>query len=147
MHHKFDTNKNESFNKLVTKFVPKTSYLCGSIAGKTRVYVAAGIDSIGYVSFYSALYNLLGIEYNVSLFCQHTALDNNRIYRNEYFKNPGNRKKKAAKLAERIKKLIDDTKADKKKGRHTGRTWQVHVYHATKKTKWLSKQQRKKNAR
>ena len=102
MHHLFDTNKNKCFNKLVTRFVPKTSYLYGSIARKARVYVAAGIDSVGYVSFYSALYEILGVKYTTPLLYQHTALDINRAYRTEYFRNPENRKKKASQLAERI---------------------------------------------
>ena len=117
MHHSFDTNKNECFNKLVTKFVPKTSYLCGSVAGKARVYVAAGIDSVGYVSFYSALYSILGVEYTTPIFRQHAALDNDRAYRTKYFRDPDNRKKKAERLAERIKKLMEDTKKDKRKGK------------------------------
>ena len=73
MHHLFDTNKNECFNKLVTKFVPKMSYLCGSIARKPRVYVAAGINSVGYVLFYLALYQILGVKYTTLLHRQHTG--------------------------------------------------------------------------
>ena len=43
-------------------------------------------------------------------------MDRNRQYRSEYFKDPENRKKKVSRLAERIKKLINDTKANKEKG-------------------------------
>ena len=68
MHLKFDMNKKEYFNKLVIKFVPKTSYLCGSIASKAHVYVAASIDSIGYVSFYYTLYSILGVKYPTPLY-------------------------------------------------------------------------------
>ena len=85
INHKYNTNKSKFFNKLVTKFVPKTSYLCSTIAGKSCVYVAAGIESIGYVTYYSMLCHLLGIEYTKCLFNLHAELDKNRNYRSVYF--------------------------------------------------------------
>ena len=85
MNYKYDTNKNKTFNKLVTKFVPNTLYLCLTICGKTCIYLAAGIDSIGYIMYYVYLYNFLGIEYTKSLYEQHCALDQDYMYCSEYF--------------------------------------------------------------
>ena len=80
IHHLFDTNRNKLFNKLVTKFVPKTSYMCRSICGKGRVYIAAGVDSVGYRQYYNTLYDMLGIRYTDSHYNLYTTMDRNREY-------------------------------------------------------------------
>jgi hypothetical protein len=48
VHHSYHTNKCESMNKFITKFVDKSLHLCCTIVGKARTYVAVGIDSVGY---------------------------------------------------------------------------------------------------
>ena len=48
VHHCWHTNKCESMNQFITKFIHKNTHLCRTIVGKARTYVAVSIDSIGY---------------------------------------------------------------------------------------------------
>ena len=116
IHHPFDTNRNELFNKIVTKFVPKTSYLCRTICGKGRVYIAAGIDSVGYSNYYNNLHEMLGIPFKDCHKNMYTSIDLNRKYRTDYFRHPIVKKRKAERDALKIRKMMEDDKKAKEKG-------------------------------
>ena len=63
---KHNTNKNKNLNKVVTKFLPKDTYLCQTIRAKARIYAAISIDNVGQEEFYSRLYEKLGMDYDNS---------------------------------------------------------------------------------
>jgi hypothetical protein len=60
--HGWDTNAVESFNKLLTKFLPKDRTYCNTIENKTRIHVALGLQSVGYRQFYKRLFERTGIQ-------------------------------------------------------------------------------------
>jgi hypothetical protein len=60
--HPYDTNKCESMNKFVTKFVPKDSNFSGTRNWEGRVMYAVGVDSIGYHGYHHQVYSALGLE-------------------------------------------------------------------------------------
>ena len=48
IHHSYSTNKCESLNYVVTKFLPKDKHLQGTICAKGCVYLAVAINSDGF---------------------------------------------------------------------------------------------------
>ena len=64
IHHRYSTNKCESLNKFITKFVRKDGHRCRTICAKARAFVAVGVDSCGYSCFYRRLFSKLGIRYD-----------------------------------------------------------------------------------
>jgi hypothetical protein len=61
--HGWDTNAVESFNKLLTKFLPKDRTYCDTIENKARIHVALGLQiSVGYKQFYKRLFERTGIQ-------------------------------------------------------------------------------------
>jgi hypothetical protein len=59
--HAWDTNGVESFNKRLTKFLPKDRTYCFSIENKVRIHVAVGLQSVGYRKFYERVLERTGI--------------------------------------------------------------------------------------
>ena len=59
--HGYNTQKNESLNAVVSKYIPKRTHLCRTIVGKGRVFLACGINSDGMESYYKRLYGMLGL--------------------------------------------------------------------------------------
>jgi hypothetical protein len=60
--HGWDTNAVESFNKLLTMFLPKDRTYCNTIENKSRIHLALGLQSVGYKKFYKRLFKQTGIE-------------------------------------------------------------------------------------
>jgi hypothetical protein len=89
IHHKWHTNKCESMNKCISKFVLKTMHLCRSIVGQTRTYLAVSLDSVGYEEYYCTLFGILGLHYDDTI-CgkSHRCLDKRKIYERAYNKKP-----------------------------------------------------------
>ena len=112
------TNKNKSMNKWISKFVPKTTYLCNSIVAKTRMHTAVGIDSIGYEGYFQCLFIMLGMKYNNTIIKQqHVTIDKRKKYFIAYNQRDEVRKHKGERSAEKMKQMIIDTRDDELKGR------------------------------
>jgi hypothetical protein len=61
--HEFCNNKTEQIHGLVVNvFLPKRTFLCRTICGRLRTYMAVKIDSVGYEAYFKELYDDLGIE-------------------------------------------------------------------------------------
>jgi hypothetical protein len=117
IHHEWHTNKCESMNNFICKFIPKTTHLCMSIVGQARTYLAVGLDSVGYEDYYRTLFGILGLHYNENV-CglSHQRLDNNKKYQRTYFKRPNVRRDRCKKRAIKIREMIHKVLQDKKKG-------------------------------
>ena len=121
VHHEWHTNKCESLNNFIAKFIPKCYHLCRSIAGKARTYLAVAIDSIGYESCYRSLLPLLQLDYDEDIMQKHhERLDKKRSTRYEYDKRPEVRRREAVvrsiKIRENIRREYEDKKAGKSYG-------------------------------
>jgi hypothetical protein len=60
--HGWDKDAVESFNKLLTRFLPKDRMYCNTIENKARIHVALGLQSVGYKQFYKHLFERTGIQ-------------------------------------------------------------------------------------
>jgi hypothetical protein len=58
--HGWDTNAVKSFNKLLSKFVPKDRKYFNTIENKARIHVGLGLQSVGYKQFYKRLFERTG---------------------------------------------------------------------------------------
>ena len=59
--HGMDTNANESFNNTVTWFAPKNRVYCGSRSFNNQISIAIGITSLGFLTYFERLFNVLRI--------------------------------------------------------------------------------------
>ena len=114
--HPHNTNKNKSMNRLLTKFVPKNTYFCSSIAAKGRIHMAVGINSVGYLHYFLYLFLCFGILYSPLLDQQHTALDDRRGYLTNYFHLPRSRHHRSISSTKKCQKVVQQTLGDKKCG-------------------------------
>jgi hypothetical protein len=121
VHHEWHTNKCESMNMFITKFVRKTSHLCMTIVGKSRTYLAVSIDSLGYEEYYRTLLPLLNLDYDDTVMnTHHVRLDKLKMRKAIYDKLPAVKRRnataRAIRIRENFRKLIQDKKAGKTYG-------------------------------
>jgi hypothetical protein len=115
IHHEWHTNKCESMNKFITKFIPKYMHLCMSIIGKGRTYMAVGLDSVGYDVYFRTLFDILGLDYDEKI-CglSHQRLDSvkkyHQTYNNKSYVRKSRCKARAVKIRNNIRKAIQDKK-------------------------------------
>jgi hypothetical protein len=107
LHYEWNTNKCESINQFITKFVRKNMHLWSTIAGRARTYLAVLLDSISYQEYYSSLYEVLGLQYDDKV-CQkhHAKLDAKKAYNQTYDKQEHVQKSRATARAVKIWKLM-----------------------------------------
>jgi hypothetical protein len=121
VHHSYHTNKCESMNKFITKFVDKSLHLCRTIVGKARTYVAVGIDSVGYEEYYRRLFELIDLDYDDDIMgTHHRRLDAKKVWKKRYDKQPHVRRREAMVRALKIRENIRKEYVDKKAGKSYG---------------------------
>jgi hypothetical protein len=59
LQHGLYSNEGESFNRFVTKAIPKNKHTCLSNLNKARTNVIVGIDSLGYEDYFKHLFRQL----------------------------------------------------------------------------------------
>jgi hypothetical protein len=64
VHLLWQTNKCESINAFISKFVNKTQHLCRTIIGKAHMYMAISLDLVGYEEYYRTLLDVLCLDYD-----------------------------------------------------------------------------------
>jgi hypothetical protein len=77
--HEYDSNKPESFNGFLTKFLPKHKFFASTIINQGRTYLAITINSVGYVTACKTMFTLLGIEVSETTTEHHRPLNRRRI--------------------------------------------------------------------
>ena len=65
--HGLDTQVNESFNNTASWFAPKNKVYCGSRSLWNRLAMAVGINSVGFVVYFTRLYRKLGVAMEPSV--------------------------------------------------------------------------------
>jgi hypothetical protein len=109
--HLYDTNKCESMNKFVTKFVPQASNFSGTRKWERRVMYAVGVDSLGYRGYHHRVYLALGLEVRDSNLDLWDKLDHKNEWRKDYSERPDFRHKMAP--LSRLSKLMEELKKEK----------------------------------
>ena len=110
MYHPYDTNKCESMNKFITNFVPKHTYFAKTVNWQGRVYLAIGIDSIGYEKYFETLFQKLSLTMTKENRRMFQRLDNRRTKNYEYHQQ-AHVKHKLATM--RHSKIIEELKKEK----------------------------------
>jgi hypothetical protein len=114
--HDVHSNKCESLNSFLIKFLPKRNLFCRSMVISGRTHLALTIDSIGYEKTYSELFNRLGLKYTDVTRRHHQQLDAERAYHAKRVKRISVKKKRSQmkneKLREGKEKLAKDRAND-----------------------------------
>jgi hypothetical protein len=95
MYHEFHSNKCESLNGNITKYVPKHKHYCCTLSNKGRTHTAVGVDSVGYESFYQRLYHVLGLEEAPTTTESCADLDNARVRKATWDKSTERKRRRA----------------------------------------------------
>jgi hypothetical protein len=86
--HKYHSNKCESLNNMITKFVPKKKHMCRTLSNKARTCMAiGGLDSNGYYEeYFQRLFHLLGVQLVETTNNHHRDLDKTWVRKQEWRK-------------------------------------------------------------
>jgi hypothetical protein len=118
VHHAWHTNKCESMNQFIAKFIRKSEHLCRTIVGRARTNLAVSIDSVGYEEYYRTLFPLLNLDYDETILnTHHVRLDKQKIRKKHWSNLPAVRRRSAAARALRIRENFRKLIEDKKKGK------------------------------
>lgn len=114
IHHEANTNVCEAANFFITKFLPKHKTLCGTIADKSRVFLAMSILSVGYNRTIARLFHKAGIEFSGPIDQYSLYLDSRRAYFKKMWNTTEWRKRRSeqeqAKWRERAQKELEAKK-------------------------------------
>ncbi len=76
--HNWSTQLNEAMNNSVAAFAPKIKNFSGTLSLKTQVGIAAGVLALGYLDFWTQIFDKLGLEMDSVFQSALTARDKNR---------------------------------------------------------------------
>lgn len=110
-----NTNKCESTNFFITKFLPKHKMFCRTTADQSRVYLAISITSIGYPETLRRLYRKLGVHAGHHCMKYFNRLESRRSYYKVQTKTKEWKKKRAARAQEKWREKHKKELEDKRK--------------------------------
>jgi hypothetical protein len=115
--HEVHSNKCESLNGFITKFLPKHKHYCRTIINEARTNnVAISIDLVGYQEYYHLIFQTIGIR-ETSITCKHLCrLEHRRQWKAAHDKKRHIRKRRKIKLNDKIKLANEQLKKDQRKG-------------------------------
>ena len=143
IHHSYSTNRCESINKVITKFVRKDTYICSTIISKARVHVAVSIESIRYEKYFIRLFKMMGMHLPALLVKHYRTLDKSRQYQYKYHRAEKFLKKGQKRKPKRYRKKFGKRNSMPQKGENTKQTLQDQS-HTTVTTLLTTKQMRRK---
>jgi hypothetical protein len=120
IYHEFHSNKCESLNGFITKFLPKHKHYCRTIVNRARTYVAIGIDSVGYAKYYSVLWKLLGLRATIITNEHHRRLDKRTANKARYIQLDETKKRRRQQLNDKLREASELLMKDEKKGKTYG---------------------------
>jgi hypothetical protein len=111
-HHGYSSQKKESMNNLISRYVPKDRTYCQSLSLTSRICLAVGVDSVGHKEFCQRLFKLMNIKLPVNTTTILRKMKQKREYNGGYQAQPKRKRKrpnlKFAKMKEGIKKHMAD---------------------------------------
>jgi hypothetical protein len=116
-HHGFSSQKNESMNKVVSRYVPKDRTFCQSMSLTSRICMAVGIDSIGHEDYYQRVFGKMEMKLPVNLTNMLFRMKNRREYDRNYQAQPKRKRKRSETKLVKIKEGLQKQMADKAVGR------------------------------
>jgi hypothetical protein len=116
LYHEVHSNKCESINGFITKFLPKKKHFCRTIANPGRTYLALGIDSLGYQEYYRRLFIELGLDMTPVTRTQHVRIDSKRDYHSAYVQRPEVKRRRFQDRVDKVSTQNEKLLQDKQKG-------------------------------
>jgi hypothetical protein len=111
-HHTFSSQKNESMNKLISRFVPKDRTFSRSMSLGSRVCLAVGIDSVGHAEYYDRILAEMSVTFPANTRTMLTRMTGKREYDRNYQSLPERKRKRSilkfAKMKDGLKKQMGD---------------------------------------
>jgi hypothetical protein len=111
-HHGFSSQKNESMNKLISRYVPKDRTFSQSMSLASRICLAVGVDSVGHESYYKRLLGNMNISLPKNTTIMLRNMKKKRDYDRFYQAQPHRKRKRAnlkfAKMKDGLKKQMAD---------------------------------------
>jgi hypothetical protein len=120
IYHEYHSNKCESLNGFITKFLPKHKHYCRTIINRARTYLAIGIDSVGYKNYYGVLWTMLNLSSTSITTEHHQRLDRRRVKKSKYDQSEKTKKARRKKLNDKLRAASELLMKDKKKGKTYG---------------------------
>jgi hypothetical protein len=117
VYHEVHSNKCESLNGFIIKFLPKHKHYCRTIVNRARTYLAIGIDSLGYDKYYDVLWKMLGLASTALTNEHHQRLDRRRRNNSKYIQSETIKKARKKKLNDKLREASELLMKDKKKGK------------------------------
>lgn len=116
VHHRFNTQKNESLNRSVAKQAPKTITFCKSNSLKGRVAFVVCVASIGYEKTVERLCTKLQIEYPTTIRQTWKELDYRKDFKRKYGNTPVVKRRRTRVSRESMKQQRLEENTSKKEG-------------------------------
>ena len=115
-HHGHSSQKNESMNRLISRYVPKDRTYCQSSSLSGRVCLAVGVDSVGVEKYYERLFHKMKIPFASNNQQMLGAMDNKRNYDRAYQAQASRKRKRSILKFDNIRDGFLKQKADEAVG-------------------------------
>jgi hypothetical protein len=116
-HHRYSSQKNESMNRHISRYVPKDVTYSQSMSLTARVSLAVGIDSVGHEDYYKQVFEELNIELPKNTRMSLQAMSRKREFDQSYQALPKRKRKRSELKFAKTKEGLRKQMADKAIGR------------------------------
>jgi hypothetical protein len=129
-HHRYSSQKNESMNKLISRYVPKDRTFCKSMLLNSRVCLAVGVDSVNHEEYYQRLLNEMKMELPGNTRKMLVRMSNRKKYDHNYQAQPNRKRKRSELKFAKSKEGLKKQMADKAMGLEyaTGHNLEVSIH-------------------
>jgi hypothetical protein len=111
-HHRYSYQKNESMNKVISRYVPKDRTFCKSMSLSSRVCLAVGLDSVRHKEYYQRFFDETKSDMPENTRRMLVKMSNRKKYDGNYQAQPKRKRKriemKFGKMKEGLKKQMAD---------------------------------------
>jgi hypothetical protein len=115
-HHGYSSQKNESMNQLISRYVPKDKTFCQSMSLNSRICLAVGVDSVGHEEYYERLFEKMKIPFPDNTRIMLRSMKKKRDYDRNYQAQPTQKRKRSVKKFDSTKDRLKKQMADKALG-------------------------------
>jgi hypothetical protein len=115
-HHRYSSQKNESMNKVISRYVPKDRTFCKSMSLSSRVCLAVGLDSVSHEEYYQRLFNETKSDMPENKRRMLAKMSKRKKYDGNYQAQPKRKRKRSEIKFGRMKEGLKKQMADKAMG-------------------------------
>jgi hypothetical protein len=115
-HHGHSSQKNESMNRLVSRYIPKDRTYSQSMSMASRVCLAVGVDSVGHWEYYERLFAETSVKLPLHTRIMLERMSKRREYDRNYQRRPERKRKRSNLKFAKMKDGLKTQMADKAMG-------------------------------